>query len=64
MLTILIRYFSSLAIVLRYFQEIQSGPEVDESLHLMMTLLNSSLEKGIHTKGDFNGISSKMLGFI
>ena len=42
----------------------QSGLEMNELLHLMMVLLNSSLEKGIHTKGDFDGISSKMLGFI
>jgi len=64
MLTILIRHFSSLTTALKCFQEMQSGPGVDKSLHLMIVLLDSSLEKGIYTKGDFNGISSKILGFI
>ena len=43
-LTILRRHLSSLITALRCFHEIQSGPGVDELLHLVMALLNSSLK--------------------
>lgn len=60
----LLRYFSFLITALRCFQNIQSGPRMDELLHLLMTLLNSSLEKKDYVMIGFEGISSKMFRFI
>jgi len=58
MLIILDRYLSSFRTTLRYLQKIQSEPEVDKLLYLLITFLNSSLEKlGYSFKG-FEGILS------
>jgi len=63
-LMILLRYLSFLINALRCFQEIQFGPGVDKLLHLIMVLLNSSLEKDNQTDIGFNRISSRILRFI
>ena len=54
MLTILVRHILFLMTILRCFQKTQSSPGVDELLHLSITFLNSSLEKGSHSKICFN----------
>jgi len=52
------KHLSSLMISLRCFHEILSGQEVDELLHLLMAVMNSSLEKEFHIKYDLKGSSS------
>ena len=49
-LIMLFKHLSFLITSLRYFHKIQSGPEVDELLHLSMAIINSFLEKGYYTK--------------
>ena len=61
MLTILIMHLLSLVIALKYFQEIQYSLGVDESFHLLIVLLTSSIEKDNHSKVSFDGSLSKML---
>jgi len=59
MLMILVKHLLSLIIALRCFHKVQSGLEVDESLHLMMVFLNSPLENRSHLCICFDGNSSK-----
>jgi len=49
---------------MKCFQEIQSGPGGDESLHLIIALLISSLKKDGNFEVGFNGSSSRMLRLI
>jgi len=49
---------------LRYFHNIQSGLDIDKSLHLIIALLNSLLENSIQIDVSFDGISSNISGFI
>jgi len=63
-LTILLRHFSFLMTTLRYFHDIQSGLDIDKSLHLIIALLNSPLENSIQIDVSFDGISSNISGFI
>ena len=64
MSTVLLRHFSFLATSLECFQDIQSGFGVNEILHLLIALLNFSLEKGGHIIIYIDRISSKMSRFI
>jgi len=47
MLTILMRHLSCLRMDLRWLHDNLSGPEVDKLLQLLITFLNSSLEKTV-----------------
>ena len=47
-LTMFSKYLSSLMISLRCFHEILSSPGADKLLHLLIAIMNSSLEKGFH----------------
>ena len=49
-LMMLSKHLSFLIISLRYFHKIQSGPEVDELLHLSMAIVNSFLKNEHYTK--------------
>ena len=49
-LMMLSKHLSFLTTSLRCFHEIQSGPEVDELLHLSMAIVNSFLKKEHYTK--------------
>ena len=49
-LIMLSKHLSFLITSLRYFHKIQSGPEVDELLHLSMAIVNSFLKKEHYTK--------------
>ena len=51
MLITLFRHDLSLTIYLRCLQDNLSSPRVDKLLYLVIELVNSSLEKGTHTKG-------------
>jgi len=64
MLMMLLRHFSFLMTTLRCFHDIQSGLDIDKSLHLIITLLNSLLENGVQINVGFDGISSKISEFI
>jgi len=64
MLTKLLRHISSLTITLRYFQDNLSGSGVDELLHLVITLLNSSAKKGFQVIVCLVGISFNKSGLI
>ena len=44
----LLRYKVLLRIILRYLQDNLSSPEVNELLHLVIKLLNSSSKNGVH----------------
>jgi len=60
-LAILMKFFRHnllLTMTLRCLHNNLSGPGVDELLHLKITLLNSSLEIGIHVITALFGISS------
>ena len=60
----LLRYKKSLTITLRYLQDNLLGLGVNKLLHLIMELLNSSLEKEIHFVISLFEISSNNSGFI
>ena len=49
-LMMLSKHLSFLITSLRYFHKIQSGPEVDELLHLSMAIVNSFLKNEHYTK--------------
>ena len=53
-----------MTMTLRCFHDNLSGPRVNELLHFMMELLNSSSEKGIHIVMSLFRISSKESMFI
>ena len=61
---ILVKHLSSLMTTLRCFHKIQSSPEVDKLLYLIIALLNSSLEKKGYLHICFNGSSFRRLGLI
>ena len=58
-LMIMFKYKLSLMIYLMCFHEILSGFGNDKSLHLVITLLNSSFEKDIYSIIGLDGILSK-----
>ena len=58
MLIMFSKHLLSLKINLRCFHKILSGPEVDELSHLLMTIINSSLEKEFHIEYGLKGSSS------
>jgi len=60
-LIILLKQLSSLRMVLRWLHNSLSSPSVEELLQLVMALLNSSLENGVHKEGDLSAISLRML---
>ena len=60
MLTNLFKHISSLMITLRCFQDTLSEPDIDELLHLVIVLLNSSVEKEAHIIVGLVGISFNM----
>jgi len=57
-LTMFPKHSSSLTIILRYFHEILLGSGADKLLHVLMALINSFLEKGLHRNDGLVGISS------
>ena len=57
MLMILLRQSSWLMMDLRWRHVSLSGPSTDKLLHLLITCLNSSLEKGYHCKVSLQSIS-------
>ena len=57
MLMMLLRQSSWLAMDLRWHHINLSGPGADELLHLLITCLNSSLEKGYHCEVGLQSIS-------
>ena len=61
MLTKIFKHMLSLTINLRYFHNTSSRPGVDELLHLAMVLLNSSVEKEVHSNTSLDRILFKML---
>ena len=61
MLIIFPKQLSSLRMTLRCLNDNLSGSSVEELLQLVMALLNSFLEKGVHEKGDLLATSSRIL---
>ena len=59
-----LRYKQSLMMTLRYLHDSLSGPRVNELLHLMIALLNSSSENGIYVIIALFGISSNNFKLI
>jgi len=64
MLMKFLRHILLMTMTLRCFHDNLSGPRVNELLHFMMELLNSSSEKGIHIVMSLFRISSKESMFI
>jgi len=64
MLTKFFKHILSLTITLRCFQDILFGPDVDKLLYLVITLLNSSLEKWAHAIIGLVRISFNMLKLV
>jgi len=60
MLIMNIKQNSSLINLLRNLHKILSSLGADELLYLLIALLNSSFEKGIHSATGLDRISSKM----
>lgn len=58
MLMMLLKYLLSLTTYLRYFYNILSVLEVDKLLYLLITIVNSFLEKEFHGKCYLDRISS------
>ena len=59
MLIMLLRHLSSLTTALRCFQKMWSGLGIDKLLHLLIVILNSSLEKKDYVMIGFNKSLSK-----
>jgi len=57
-LTMFSKHLLSLTITLRCFHEILLRPKADELLHLLITLVNSFLEKRLYNNDSLVGISS------
>jgi len=61
MLMILLKQPSLLRIVLRWLHNNLSGPGVKKLLQLVMALMNSSLENGVHEEDSLSATSSRIL---
>ena len=57
MLIITLKQALSLSIILRCLHDNLSGPGIEELLQLVIVLLNSSLENGVHVEGGLTAIS-------
>ena len=60
MLTILFKHILSLTIDLRCFYDTLFRLGIDKLLHLVIMILNSSIEKSIHSNTSLDEISFKM----